>query len=110
MLPCSFESDQKRTVDDNDPELDTEPQLDALVVLKSLFRAEMQQSLLVLPISHVGRRWCYLAVVSKSCRGIERRLRRHFLGETHQMQVCAMFRQERIVRNIFYLFFLGAQC
>jgi U3 small nucleolar RNA-associated protein 12 len=69
--------------------LGMEPQLYILWVLKSVRHAELEQSLLVLPLQHVERMLYYLVIILKSGRGVEVCSRVSiFLVKTHQNQVC----------------------
>jgi U3 small nucleolar RNA-associated protein 12 len=71
--------------------LGMEPQLYILWVLKSIRHAELEQSLLVLPLGHVERLLYYLVVLLKSGRGVELCSRVSiFLVKTHQNQVRGM--------------------
>jgi U3 small nucleolar RNA-associated protein 12 len=59
-----------------------------LWVLKSVRHAELEQSLLVLPLGHVERLLYYLVIILKSGRGVEICARVSiFLVKTHQNQV-----------------------
>ena len=68
--------------------LGMEPPLYMLWVLKSIRHAELEQSLLVLPLGHVERMLYYLVILLQSGRGIELCSRISvFLVKTHQNQV-----------------------
>ena len=68
--------------------LGMEPAQYLLWVLKSVKQAELEQSLLVLPLGHVERLLYYLILLLKSGRGIELCARVGvFLVKTHQNQV-----------------------
>lgn len=72
--------------------LGMEPSQYVLWVLKSVKQAELEQSLLVLPLGHVERMLYYLILMLKSGRGVEICARVSlFLVKTHQNQVrCCM--------------------
>lgn len=68
--------------------LGMEPSLYMLWVLKSVKHAELEQSLLVLPLGHVERLLYYLVLLLKAGRGVELCSRVSvFLVKTHQNQV-----------------------
>lgn len=68
--------------------LGMEPAVYVLWVLKSIKVAELEQSLLVLPLSHVERMFYYLIVLLKNGRGVEMCSRVGvFLVKVHQHQV-----------------------
>ncbi len=68
--------------------LGMEPALYFLWVLKSVKQAELEQSLLVLPLGHVERVLYYLILLLRSGRGVEICARVSvFLVKTHQHQV-----------------------
>merc|ERR1711935_861119 len=65
-----------------------EPPLYMLWVLKTIKQAELEQSLLVLPLSHVERLLHYLIILLKRGRGVELCSRVSiFLVKTHQNQI-----------------------
>jgi U3 small nucleolar RNA-associated protein 12 len=68
--------------------LGMESPLYILWVLKSVRHAELEQSLLVLPLGHVERLLYYLVILLKSGRGVEICARVSiFLVKIHQNQV-----------------------
>lgn len=68
--------------------LGKEPALYLLWVLKSVRQAELEQSLLVLPLNHVERLLYYLIILLKKGRGVEICSRVSiFLVKTHQNQI-----------------------
>jgi U3 small nucleolar RNA-associated protein 12 len=68
--------------------LGMEPALYFLWVLKSVKQAELEQSLLVLPLGHVERVLYYLILLLRSGRGVEICARVSvFLVKTHQKQI-----------------------
>ena len=70
--------------------LGLEPAQYVLWVLKSIKTAELEQSLLILPLGHLERLLYYLIVLLKSGRGIELCSRvAIFMVKTHQNQVRA---------------------
>mmetsp|Transcript_20281 Transcript_20281/g.56409 ORF Transcript_20281/g.56409 Transcript_20281/m.56409 type:complete len:1101 (+) Transcript_20281:216-3518(+) len=70
--------------------LGMEPALYFLWVLKSVKQAELEQSLLVLPLGHVERVLYYLILLLRSGRGVEICARVSvFLVKTHQNQIMA---------------------
>mmetsp|Transcript_29626 Transcript_29626/g.71642 ORF Transcript_29626/g.71642 Transcript_29626/m.71642 type:complete len:173 (-) Transcript_29626:568-1086(-) len=72
--------------------LGMEPSHYLLWVLKSVKQAELEQSLLVLPLGHVERLLYYLILLLKEGRGIEICARVSiFLVKTHQNQVRSFF-------------------
>jgi U3 small nucleolar RNA-associated protein 12 len=91
---------RKNTGKDRSPNLlmfGLEPSQYILWILKSVKLAELEQSLLVLPLGHVERLFYYLIVLLRSGRGVELCARISvFLVKTHQNQVwkycCASYR------------------
>jgi U3 small nucleolar RNA-associated protein 12 len=72
--------------------LGMEPAHYLLWVLKSVKQAELEQSLLILPLGHVERLLYYLILLLKDGRGVEICARVSiFLVKTHQNQVCIFF-------------------
>ena len=69
--------------------LGMDPTSYVLWVLKTIKHAELEQSLLVLPIEHVSRMLYYLVVLLRRGQGVEICARvAVFLVKTHQHQVC----------------------
>lgn len=69
--------------------LGKEPPLYMLWVLKTIKQSELEQSVLVLPLSHVERLLYYLIILLRRGRGVEVCSRVGiFLVKTHQNQVC----------------------
>jgi U3 small nucleolar RNA-associated protein 12 len=69
--------------------LNMEPAQYVLWVLKTVKSAELEQSLIVLPLSHLERLVCYMIALLKSGRAVELCSRvAVFLVKTHQNQVC----------------------
>lgn len=81
--------------------LGMEPPLYILWVLKSIRHAELEQSLLVLPLGHVERMIYYLVILLRSGRGVEICSRVSiFLVKTHQNQVRCFSYQRISFRNL----------
>jgi len=78
-----------------------EPSQYILWVLKSVKQAELEQSLLVLPLGHVERVLYYLILLLKNGRGVEISARVSvFLVKTHQNQVRLYMRNSRFTATI----------
>lgn len=70
--------------------LNMEPAQYLLWVLKTVRSAELEQSLIVLPLSHLERLMYYMIILLRSGRGVELCSRvAIFLVKTHQNQVCS---------------------